>query len=224
MHILKTSFNEDPNIGLRIFSNDKFCIVPISTSEKLCKNFEEVLKVPIIKTNIAGTTLVGAFICGNNSKIILPDILFDKEIEILKENNINFEILDTKLTALGNNIVMNDHGVVINPDYSKEDEEKIGKIFGLPVKKWKINDLEIVGSLVKLNDKGCITNHDIADFEINFLEKFLKTKITTGTVNFGSPNIASGLVCNKNGFIIGGLSSGTEIVNIDEGLGFIDND
>ena len=50
----------------------------------------------------------------------------------------------------------------------------------------------------------------------------LKLKITRGTINFGSPYVRAGLVCNSNGFIVGDMSGGPEIQNVDESLGFIE--
>ena len=49
----------------------------------------------------------------------------------------------------------------------------------------------------------------------------MNVKVAKGSVNFGSPFISSGLICNKNGFIIGDISGGPEIQNADEALGFL---
>jgi translation initiation factor 6 len=221
MHILKVNFTEDPNIGLRIFCNDTYSIIPMMTPEKLEAELHKVLKTKMVRTNMAGTTLNGAFIAGNNKKIMVPSIAFDKEVHILKEAGLDVEVFHTRLTALGNNMIVTDKGALVNPEYSDHELKAIKDFFQIEVKRWKISELETLGALARLNDKGCITTHDIKDFEAKFLETFFRTKITTSTVNFGSPYISSGLVCNRHGFVVGGLTSGPEIVNIDEGLGFI---
>jgi len=46
-------------------------------------------------------------------------------------------------------------------------------------------------------------------------------EFTEATVNFGSQSLGSGIISNSKGFIIGEMSSGVEITNIDEGLGFL---
>ena len=77
--------------------------------------------------------------------------------------------------------------------------------------------------LVKNESKGvAILSNDATEDEMEELEKELKLTITPTSVNMGSPFIASGIACNKNGFIIGRASGSAEIMNALEGLGFQD--
>ena len=58
-------------------------------------------------------------------------------------------------------------------------------------------------------------------FTISNLGMFGIEEFTEATVNFGSQSLGSGIISNSKGFIIGEMSSGVEITNIDEGLGFL---
>jgi translation initiation factor 6 (eIF-6) len=109
---------------------------------------------------------------------------------------------------------------LLNPDYRAGVVKDIENM-GFTVKQAKISELCTLGSLAKGNDMGFLVSPDIKDYEKKFLNKNLGVQITTGTVNFGSPYVSSGIVCNSHGFIIGDSSGGPEVQNADEALGFL---
>ncbi len=221
MHILTANYNGNPNIGLFCFANDKYCLVPRGFPPKLKKDFEEVLKVPVHEVNAAGTSLLGVFFVGNDECLLVPEIMFKSELHELDELKIKYKVIKTELTALGNNLLINNHMCIANPDYDETVLKEIEKDLKIPVKKGKISELNIVGSLAVGNKKGYLVSNEIEDFEKKFLKDNLKVNITMGTINFGSPYVSSGIVCNSHGFIVGEFSGGPEIQNADEALGFI---
>ena len=79
MRVIKLDFEGNPNIGLFGFCNDSFCLLPKGLSKKTQNKIEKTLDVPCYNISIAGTSLIGAFIAGNNSKIIVPHIIFENE-------------------------------------------------------------------------------------------------------------------------------------------------
>lgn len=222
MHLLKTDFNGNFNVGLYIYATDEYCLIGQDVPNEMINEIEKALKVPIHKLSIAGTGLLGVFLAGNKNCLLIPKIAFKEEIDEIKRLKINFKIIDTKLTALGNNILCNDKGAIINPEFGKTEETEIKDALNVPVKKGKISGLIIVGALGALNKKGCLLHRDAEDFEIEFIESTLDIKVTTGTINFGSPYIKSGIVVNSNGLIVGNVSGGPEIQNADIAFGFLD--
>jgi translation initiation factor 6 (eIF-6) len=66
MHVLMTDINGNPNIGLYGFCNDNFCLLGNEVPEKKFKEIEDVLKVKCHRISIAGTSLIGVFVAGNN--------------------------------------------------------------------------------------------------------------------------------------------------------------
>ncbi|MBR9690299.1 translation initiation factor IF-6, partial [Candidatus Woesearchaeota archaeon] len=134
---------------------------------------------------------------------------------------IKYEVIKTKLTALGNNILASDEGCVVNPEFNKTQQKQIENALGVPVKITKIAGLSTVGALCVATKKGCLIHRDAQDSELELVEKTIGVEATIGTVNFGSPYIKSGLAANSNGFIIGNISGGPEIQNADRALGFI---
>ena len=221
VHILKTHFHQNSNVGLYLYANDKFCLLSSMVPEKLEKPIKEVLKVPIIKTNLCGTVLNGIFAVGNNKGLLLPHIALDSELEALKKNKIPFKTIITDHTALGNNIVANDQAALISPELEPHLKTIKNILKVKNIQTFTINKMSTIGSLIVLGKKGCLVTKLASDHEMDLIEKFFKIPVTRGSVNLGSPYVHSGLVANKNGFILGQRTGGPESVHIDEALGFL---
>ena len=123
MHLLRTNFHGNPNIGLLGIATDKYCIIGSHLSRKKLNKIKEVLKVPIIQTSICGTELAGVFCAANSNCLLLPNIVFESELKVLKKNKIKYKIIDTKHTALGNNVLCNDDGCIVSREFEKEEVE-----------------------------------------------------------------------------------------------------
>lgn len=221
MHILKTNFNGNPNVGLYAFATDKYCLVGHEVPQESVDEIEKVLKVPVHRVSIAGTGLVGVFVNGNSKKLLIPSIVFRDEIYALEKLELDFAIINTKNTALGNNILLNDEGVIISPIFEKEAVNEIEKALGLKPLTHRIAGIDTVGSVAAHNTKGCLIHHNAKDDDIRLVENTLKVECTTGTINFGSPYIKSGILVNSNGMIVGDISGGPEVQNADQALGFM---
>lgn len=221
MHVEKTDFNGNFNLGLYAYANDNYCLVGHDVPADKIELLQNILKVPVHKISIAGTSLIGVFLAGNNNSLLVPKLAFTHELEALKKLGIKYHVITTKLTALGNNILCNDKGALINPDFGKTEEQEIKDALKVPVKRSKIANLDIVGALGALNNNGILIHRDAEDFEIDFIETTLGLKVYLGTVNFGSPYIKSGVIVNSNGFLIGESSGGPEIQNADIAFGFL---
>jgi len=222
MHILITNIQGNPNIGTYGFANDKFCLLGREVPEGVAKKIEKVLKVPCHRISICGTSLIGAFITGNNSTILVPEIAFESELEELDKLKINYKIIKTKLTALGNNIMCNDEAALVNPEFSAEQKKRIREALNVSLKPGTVGDLPTVGSLACLNKNAVLASHEITDEEKEYIEELFNLEVNTGTVNMGNNFVHSGLIVNSNGFIIGSTSSGPEMTNADESLGFLE--
>jgi len=229
-HVDTISIIGDSNIGLMIYANDKFALIPKITSEKEEKIIKDVLKVPVYKVNIAGTSLAGVFLNGTNSDILVPEIIFDKELaelnKIGKKHDVNFHVFKSELTCIGNNTLISNNVAIINIDYSDKEMKTIKELLKLDnVIKATIADIEIVGASTVINQSKstALVHREASQEDINLIEKTFGVKADTGSINMGSPYIKSGLVCNSNGFLVGVESGGPEILNADEVLGFLDN-
>ncbi len=227
VHVKKFRIDGESNIGLMIYANDKFALVPKSIDERELADVEEVLKVPCYKVSIAGTTLIGVFLNGTEDKILIPKIVFEKEIEELniigKKHNTEFIVFETELTCFGNNMLISNDNAIVNPDYTNKEIKELEKILGIKVITGMIADIEIIGATTVINNdqKKALVHRDISNEDLELIEKTFGVKADTGTVNMGSPYVKSGIVSNKNGFLMGEESGGPEITNADEVLGYL---
>jgi translation initiation factor 6 len=178
--------------------------------------------VPLLKTNIAGTSMLGAFCVGNTHCLLLPPIAFDEELAALKKTNLSYSVISTHLTALGNNILCNDHGAIVSKELEDEAVRQIESALKVKALKATIANLDNVGSLASVNNKYGVISIDATDEEIKLIETHLKIKLTKGTLGMGLPYISSSLILNNKGFIISDHSSGIEIADADQALGYID--
>jgi len=215
MHILRTNFSGDPNLGLYGFATDAYCFTGVNPNKKIIN----VLKVPMQKSTVLDTRLSGIFCVGNSQGILVPHVIEDYELEMIRKTT-KVMIVKSMYTALGNLILMNDNGIVISP-LLKKSKEEIAAFFNLPCEIATIANQKLVGAFALVTNKGCLVQPNIKETEKNFLEKFLKVDIDIGTVNFGSPFIKSGIIANSHGVIISDLSSGPELGKITEALKFL---
>lgn len=224
MHVLTTNFNGINNIGLYGFANDKFALIGKEVPDDIAKDISKVLKVPVHKITIAGTSLIGVFVAGNNDKILVPAIIFDEEKEALREAEVDFEVFDTKLTCLGNNMIVGDKKAILSKDFSESEEKRLANALNVETIRETLGGIFAIGSLVVLNQsrKKALMSNDFYHEDQKLLEDTFDVVATPGSINMGSPYIRSGIICNVNGFIVGSNSGGPEITNADEALGFLD--
>ncbi|MBT5272664.1 translation initiation factor IF-6 [Candidatus Woesearchaeota archaeon] len=226
MHVLKTDCQSNPNVGLFGWANDKVCLVGYGFKNKVIKKIEDALSVPVYEITICGTDLVGVFCAGNNECLLVPSTVTEHEIKeldrICKEVDMKYEIVKSDLTALGNNILCTEIGALVNPEFSASIKKQIRQALRVNLNPGTIALFGIPGSLCVINKTDAIICVGVLDKEKDKLkELFGIEEFTEATVNFGSQSLGSGIISNSKGFIIGEMSSGVEITNIDEGLGFL---
>ncbi|MFW5746389.1 MAG: translation initiation factor IF-6 [Nanoarchaeota archaeon] len=224
VHVYRTNFSGNPNVGLFAFATDRFCLVGASVTDENVSQLEEVLGVPVHRITIAGTSLVGVFVSGTADKILVPSIIFEHELKELKELGIDYAVIETTLTALGNNVVVNAKAALVNSDMEKAAIDAISSALGVCVEKGRIYDQDTVGSCLCLTSRGGIIHRDASDQQIDAFSDLFGVTIDIGTVNHGVPQVSSGIIANKNGFLIGRQSTGIEVSNVDELLGFLGDD
>jgi translation initiation factor 6 len=224
MHLLKTNFNGNPNIGLYGYCNNKYCLLGTEVPEAKAHLVGEVLKVPVHRITICGTSLLGVFLAGNSNTLLVPEIAFDYELKKLEHLGIKYSVVKTRQTALGNNMICNDRGCVCSRDFLPETKTEIKEALGVETKQGTIAGFDIVGSLAAFNSTACVVHRDITKQEEKHIKDVMGLNCVPSTVNMGSPYIRSGLLCNDHGFLIGDTSGGPEIVNVEDELGFLNQE
>ncbi|MBI5398230.1 translation initiation factor IF-6 [Candidatus Woesearchaeota archaeon] len=220
-HILKTNFNGTPNVGLFGYATNSYCLLGSDVTASKAKEIEKVLRVPVHQMTLCGTSLIGVFAAGNDHCLLVPHIILDHERQQLDKLGINYKIIKSKVTALGNSLVVNNNGCLASPQFSADTKKLIRQALNVPLKPGTIAGLETIGSLAVLNKRVCLIHPSADDDEMKNAEELLGVECAQSTVNLGTPYLRAGILCNDHGFVVGDQSGGPEIVHIDDSLGFL---
>lgn len=200
-----------PNLGVYCYANDHVCLVPRGLNEKKVRRIEECLGVKTYQVTVAGSILLGVFIAGNSNGVLLPRIVEEDELKFIEEVcGINVKVLRGKWTAIGNIMVVNDKGGLIDPSAPQSLASEVSRTLEIPVEKGRISGLSYVGSLSVATSKGALTHPKISFEEKVKLERILGVESEACTVNNGVPFPKSGVLANSKGAVVGSLTSGAE--------------
>jgi len=227
MHIERLDFENSPYLGVFGVATDKVLLVREGLQEKKLNVLREVLKVPIIETSIMKSRIVGIFAAGNSNAIVVPYYIWDTELErinaALREYGLDIRVEPflSKLTALGNLILANDKAALVSAKFTREEAKQLEDILGVEVERGIIADFHAVGSVGVVTNKGGLVHPETTEEELEWLRDLFKVDIYLGTANQGVPFVGSCMLANSFGVVVGHLTTGPEIVKIEEALGFL---
>ena len=219
MAIARIDLMGSPNIGVYALTSNTLTMLPVHLSRKKTQHFIDVLQGEPVYTTLSGTTLLGIFAAANSHGIILPQYVTDDEVANIKKNwneKGNIARIPGKYTALGNLLLVNDYGALASRYLADEPRilREIQEVLDVEVVPGDIAGLPYVGSIATATNKGVLAHPLLRDQERDLIEEILKVPVDVGTVNGGVPFIASGLLANDFGVLIGPPTTGPEIVII----------
>ena len=223
--MLQLNFSGDHNLGMYAKATDKILLIGNSAAENLIGKINEKLKTLAIKTTVANSDLVGIFCCLNSNGLVIPQIATDNELQkfadFTKEFGMNFSVLKTKFTAVGNLVLCNNKGAIVSENFSQKNKKIIANCLGVETEYSSAAGMSTVGSAGIATNKGCLLHRDAREEEIKAAEEILKVNVDIGTANFGSPFVGCCLIANSYDLISGESTTGPEIVRVQEALGFL---
>ena len=228
MHIERLDFENSPYLGVYGLATDKVALVREGLNESRLGILGDVLKVPIVETSVMKSRIVGIFAAGNSNAILVPWYVWDSELEYITGQlrefgvDITVEPFKSPLTALGNLILSNDKAALVSAKFTREDAKRIEDVLGVEVERGMIGDYHAVGSAGVVTNRGGLVHPEATDEELEWLRDLFKVDIYVGTANMGVPFVGSCMLANSHGVVVGGATTGPEIVKIEEALGFLD--
>ena len=212
------------SIGVYSLVNDKIAIIPPQVPETKRQKVEEWLNVKVVATTVGKSLIAGALACANSNGVVLPSFSTDAEVDAIKSAvDINVTVMDTKKTAYGNMVLVNDKGAVVDPRLDKGDVDKIADTLGVEVVPSDIAGLPYVGSLATATNKGVLAHPLLNEEERKVLNDVLKVPVDVGTVNCGIPYVSTGLLGNSRGAMVGLLTTGPEMFIIGQALDVVED-
>lgn len=198
----------------------------VGASENFYSVFEAELQdvIPICRTTIAGTRIIGRLTAGyvshsrtlstrpinawdtdscpsdsNRKGLLVPTSTTDQELQHLRNSlpdEVKIQRIEERLSALGNVIVTNDHVALIHPDLERETEEIIADVLGVEVFRQTVADHVLVGSYMALSNQGGLVHPKTSIQDQDELSSLLQVPLVAGSINRGSNVIGGGMVVN----------------------------
>jgi translation initiation factor 6 len=211
--IFKYDVYRSPNVGIYAKCNDSFVFIPNGFATTKVKNLCEFLKTDHVFTSVANTRLLGVLMVMNNNGILLPRNSLEEEVVHLKKSTgLNVDILDTKHTAIGNLICVNDKGGIMSPLIPSEYVKKVEDVLGIEVIRKKVAGYHQSGAMAKANSHGGIIHPATDEEDVRTISQVLGVELEPATINGGSPFVSSGILANNRSLVVGSLTSGPELV------------
>jgi len=209
----------DPHIGVftRVF--DDIAVVPPDAPEELIQQYQEALKVDVIRTTIQKSPIIGSLLAGNNHGLVITGMASDEEIEILSEYR-DLMLLEEGMNAAGNVILANDSFAAVHPEMEEELMEALSEFLKVPVIPLTLGEIKTVGMAAVATNEGVVVSPRSTPGEIKILEEVCDLPVGKGTVTMGNAMVGTGLVANRHGYLAGVGTSGYELGRIEDILGF----
>lgn len=211
-------FSGSSFLGIYTTASNRLALIPPSSDTRFAAKVEEMLRVKVVHTTIAGTSLVGALTTLNSHGLVTSSFATQSEAEKLRDD-IGVLRLGDRFNAAGNNIVANDRGALINPDMSNKSLKQISEILKVEVVKGTVAGLKTVGSACLANSNGALCHPAVTEEELRLIEDVLKVKARIGTASYGVPLVGACILSNSNGALIGNSTTPIEIGRIEDALG-----
>lgn len=212
--VQRLTFDGSSNIGAFSRVTDNWMLLAPS-DPSTTKDYERLFDLNAMSTTIGHSTLVGILAVGNHNGLLVPHIVFDEEIEAL-ESKLELPVypLKSKLTALGNLILTNDHAALVSPEFTKTDVRKIRDALDVEVEARQLAASPLVGSHGVVTNKGLLAHTSLTDEELEWLASFFAVGVDVGTINCGVPYISIGLLATSQAAGAGHETTGPELMRI----------
>jgi translation initiation factor 6 len=169
MRVFTTTFHGNPNVGLYAYcveaGGKRLCVMGERLNKDDEQNVAKALGAEFHHVTVAGTPMPGVFLAGNSQALLVPGIAFQRELRSLQHLGLPVQVFETHLTCLGNNILVNDTGCLVNPDFTDAEIRRLHTLLGVPVKRIRIAGLQTPGACVVLNGRFGVIHRDATESE-----------------------------------------------------------
>jgi len=219
MAVRRMNLNKIPYLGVFALCTEKVALFPAVLHFNEAEA-EKALGVPVVRADVSMSFIIGVLAVGNSKGIVCSE-LFDVEGKGLANLGIEVGHVPGKFTALGNLILVNDHGALVHPDMPEDAVKVIENKLGVEVQKGTIAGIKNVGAVGVATNKGMLLHPDVTETELKVAEKALQVPAEVGTACSGVKYVGICAVANSNGAVTGMSTTGPELGRIESSLGFM---
>ena len=207
-------------VGVHLAMVGRVLFAPLQLSKKEVAGLEDCLGLEVAQMSIGGSALAGSLIAGNSNGIAVADIATSDEIDKLTSFG-DVVVMDSGVNAAGNLLIVNENGAVASPVLPQDGLDILSETLKVDCKAISIAGNDTPGSVAVCNNRGVLLHPDVAEVEVEMIEKILDVPAMVGTVNFGSPYVGSGCIATDKGAWAGSQTTGPELNRIEDALGLI---
>ena len=153
----------------------------------------------------------------NSYGAVTSDMVALSELRPLR-GKLHFRRVKDRVNAFGNNILVNDHAALVNPDLDNANIRTIADILNVEVVKGTIAGYNTVGSACVVTNKGLLCHPEATKEEQEMLHSLFKVPVAVGTLNYGSRIVGSSILANSKGAAVGYNSTPIEMGRVEDAL------
>jgi len=210
-------FGGNPNIGVYSVANESLAIISPDASEEYVRTVEGAMGVNALLTTVAGSFVVGSLVAMNSGCAVVSGLAEEAEVERISKE-IPVYVLHSRYNAAGNNILVNDHGAIVNPNMDDRNLEGLEKALGVRCVRSMIAGMDTVGSACKATNKGAVCHPKTSTQEAELIERVLNVEVKRTTLNHGSGLLGPCLLANSKGAVVGDITTPIEMGKLEDAL------
>ncbi|MFX1285386.1 MAG: translation initiation factor IF-6 [Promethearchaeota archaeon] len=199
------------HIGVKMLCTENRAFLPNNTPLYIKNLVRRILKVEMtqVSDNIIGSLAIGNSFGNVVSSVISPEVKNEMKSAGLPIYQ------SSEFFAFGNVVLANDYGGLISPIIPPTIRKEISDTLNIPLEARQIANSDLVGSLAFVTNNGGLFTPLANEEEISEIKEILHLQqVGVGSVNKGSEFVASGIVGNTKGILIGRETTGIEIMEI----------
>jgi translation initiation factor 6 len=217
----RTLFGGSPYLGVYLRVGERAALAPPDLPVAVERDLHRLLGVRSVRTTVFDSEVVGALVAANSHGVVVGDEPDDEERDALATFG-PVSVVTTRQNAMGNNVLANDTGALVHPEFSNSAVEAIGRALHVPATRGTIAGLGTVGMLGVATNKGVVVHPKATEREATILRDLLGVPVHRSTANFGVPVVGACVVANSSGFLVGLPTTPVEIVHLQDGLNILD--
>ena len=221
MPVAKTAIAGSPYLGVYLKVGERTAILPPSAPAPLEREVARIFGVATVRTTVRDCEILGALVAANSHGVIVGDQIDDEERGAL-EQFAPVHVLRGRHNALGNNILANDVGAVVHPEFSDEALRSIGRALRVPVERATVAGLGTVGMAAVVTSRGVVVHPRTSPSEAERLEAILRVPVHRSTANFGVPIVGACLIANSRALAVGRPTTPVELIHLQDGFQIFD--
>lgn len=207
----------NPYIGVYCAASENLAVVSDAAEPRTVKDIAKTLDVQVVRTIIAGATIVGSLVALNSHGVVVTNFAEKHELARLPAS-LRVGIMEEKINAAGNNLLVNDNAALVNPNASSHTLKMLQDVLDVEVSRGKMAGIETVGSAAICTSKGILCHPLASEDELKKLSEFFGVPASAATLNYGTPYLGACAVANSKGAFIGSRTTPIELGRLEDGL------